>query len=130
MCTALEIIILSFCKHYFANNLQSAVMRIFGLVDMYINELCSFLKHLKQLLKTESDVNVVNSNGDAPIHSILKRGNSPKDRREIATLLMTLLTFSPVDVNLTNRDKMTPLHLAAQVGGRGRRRRRLWLILM
>ena len=30
---ALEIIILS----YFANNLQSAVMRIFGLVDMYIN---------------------------------------------------------------------------------------------
>ena len=93
-----------------------------------MNELCSFLKHLKQLLKTESDVNVVNSNGDAPIHSILKRGNSPKDRREIATLLMTLLTFSPVDVNLTNRDKMTPLHLAAQVGGRGRRR--LWLILM
>lgn len=46
----------------------------------------------------------------APIHSIVV-----SDSENRHSLLQTLLTYSPVDVNLKDLDGMTPLHLAVKV---------------
>ena len=67
----------------------------------------------KALQGTHTDINDKTSSGNAVIHSVIERtfGN----RRERVEFLLTLLTYTHADVNLTNGNQMTPLHLASQV---------------
>jgi len=58
------------------------------------------------------DANARDVNGDAPIHAIVKR---KKRNWEKLDLLVALLTYSNADVHLHTVNKMTALHLAAQV---------------
>ena len=58
------------------------------------------------------DANAHDVNGDAPIHAIVKR---KKRNWEKLDLLVALLTYSNADVHLQTVNKMTALHLAAQV---------------
>ena len=65
-----------------------------------------------QLQTPGVDANARNANGDAPVHAIVKR----KERhQEKLNLLVALLTYSNADVSLWTVNKMTALHLAAQV---------------
>lgn len=56
------------------------------------------------------DHNALDMNGDAPVHSYVRRRDKEKFK-----CLMTLLIHSDCDVNLANRDGQTALHLACEV---------------
>ena len=77
----------------------------------------SIFKELRGALPSR-DPNAKNSKNNAPIHSIvLYKLVGKKKKEERMHYLVTLLTFSKVDVNLMNGDGQTPLHLAVMVGG-------------
>ena len=62
------------------------------------------------------NANAVNAIGDAPIHAIVKSKSKRKaDRKEKVELLLALLTNSDADVDLQNGNRMTALHLTAEV---------------
>ena len=65
---------------------------------------------LKKLLMKVEDHNVLDFNGDAPVHSYIRRRDKEK-----FNCLMTLLIYSKCDVNLPNKDGQTALHLACEV---------------
>ena len=67
--------------------------------------------------KGETDPNSLNSEENAPIHSLVKRkAKGKKNQKEKMHLLVTLLTFGDVDINMLNGDGYTALHLAVKVG--------------
>ena len=75
---------------------------------LHIQSLAAFLngrgKHL--------ELNAINVRKEcAPIHSIIKSPRSDK-----FDVLYTLLVNGNVDIDLFDLDRMTPLHLAVQVG--------------
>lgn len=53
---------------------------------------------------------IPNEEGDFPLHSIVRQ-----HRQDKVDLLVTLLTYSTVDVNSQGRGGMTALHYAVQV---------------
>ena len=69
--------------------------------------LTHYTQHVMKLLFEVKDHNIQDANGDMPVHSYVK--NQRFD------CLMTFLIHSKCDVNLTNRDGYTALHLACQV---------------
>ena len=62
------------------------------------------------LLQSGIDVNKWNDDGEAPIHTILK-----KQRRDRYEFLLMLLVYSKAKVNLKTKSGYTPLHLAVEV---------------
>ncbi|KAL5457028.1 hypothetical protein EMCRGX_G034263 [Ephydatia muelleri] len=74
-------------------------------------------KNVEQLKKAlhnmKTDVNSRDGSGGALIHSLVERVFS--DKRERSEFLLTLLTYSSADINLTNGTQMTALHLTAQL---------------
>ena len=67
-------------------------------------------------MKEGADANGRQKNGDAPIHSIVKRrAKNSKERRERFDLLFTLLSHSNADVNAKTEGDMTALHFTVQV---------------
>ena len=65
---------------------------------------------LKKLLFEIEDHNALDSNGDAPLHSYVKRRD-----KERFDCLVTFLTYSKCDINYQNIDGQTALHLACKV---------------
>ena len=65
------------------------------------------------LLKFQGSVNLINRQGDALLHSLVK--TQFKKKRLKRDLLTALMTYSDADVNLKNDDMNTALHLAVQV---------------
>ena len=66
--------------------------------------------------KGETDHNSLNSEENAPIHSLIKKkARGKKRQREKMRLLVTLLTFGDVDIDMLNGDGYTALHLAVKV---------------
>lgn len=65
---------------------------------------------LKKLLVKVVDHNALDANGDAPVHSYVRRRDKEKFK-----CLMTLLIHGNCDVNLPNKDGQTALHLACEV---------------
>ena len=66
--------------------------------------------------KGETDPNSLNSEENAPIHSLVKRkAKGKKNQKEKMHLLVTLLTFGDVDIDMLNGDGYTALHLAVKV---------------
>ena len=61
------------------------------------------------MLESE-DHNVLDSNGDAPLHCYVKRTD-----KENYNCLIMFLTYSKCNVNLRNSDGQTALHLACKV---------------
>ena len=71
---------------------------------------------IEQLGRPGVNANGDTSNGDAPIHAIVKRKCKRKaDCKEKVDLLLALLTHSDADVNLQNANGMTALHFTAEV---------------
>lgn len=68
------------------------------------------LQELLKLLFKVTDHNALNQDGDAPLHSFVKRRDKEK-----FNCLMAFLIHSKCDVNLTNREGQTALHLACEV---------------
>ena len=68
------------------------------------------MQELKKLLVKVGDHNALDMNGDAPVHSYVRRRD-----KERFKCLMTLLVHSDCDVNLANKDGQTALHLACEV---------------
>ena len=68
------------------------------------------LQSLKKLVFEIEDHNALDSNGDAPLHSYVKR--TDKERFDC---LVTFLTYSKCDVNFLNIEGQTALHLACIV---------------
>ena len=62
------------------------------------------------LLQSGIDVSKLNDDGEAPIHTILK-----KRRRDRYELLLALLVYSKAKVNQKTKLGDTPLHLAVEV---------------
>ena len=75
------------------------------------------LQELREALeKGETDPNSLNSEENAPIHSLVKKkAKGKKNQKEKMHLLVTLLTFGDVDIDMLNGDGYTALHLAVQV---------------
>ena len=67
------------------------------------------MQALKKLLSKVEDHDAWDKNGDAPVHSYLRRRDKEK-----FNCLMTLLIHSHCDVNLANKDGQTALHLACE----------------
>ena len=65
------------------------------------------------LLKFQGNVNSLNRQGDALLHSLVKKQFKKRDLKR--DLLTALLTYSDADVNLRNEDMSTALHVAVQV---------------
>ena len=75
---------------------------------------CHIIQQFKKALHNiQTDVNSRNESGVALIHSLVERVFS--DKRERSEFLLTLLTYSSANINLTNGNQMTALHLVAQV---------------
>ena len=69
------------------------------------------IKVLLEILQRENtNPDVLNENGDAPLHSIVK-----SKRQDKVELLVTLFTHSTTNVNMQVANGMTALHFAAQV---------------
>ena len=69
-----------------------------------------YAQDLKKLLVKVGDHNALDMNGDAPVHSYVRRRDKQKFK-----CLMTLLIHSECDVNLANKEGQTALHLACEV---------------
>ena len=67
------------------------------------------------LLKFEDSVNSYNRQGDALLHSLVKKQFAKSKRYLKRDLLTALLTYSDAKVNLRNKDNNRALHLAVQV---------------
>lgn len=63
-------------------------------------------KHLKSL----TDHNAVNSDGDTLLHAYIRRKDKHKNE-----CLLTLLVYGNCDVDKENAHGFTPLHIAAEV---------------
>jgi ankyrin repeat protein len=60
-----------------------------------------------------TDHDTLDSNGDAPLHYLVKRKDGEKFK-----CLMAFLTYSKCNINMLNVDGLTALHLACQVNSR------------
>ena len=65
---------------------------------------------LKKLLFEIENHNALDSNGDAPLHSYVRRRD-----KESFDCLVTFLTYSKCDINYHNIEGQTALHLACKV---------------
>jgi hypothetical protein len=65
---------------------------------------------IKKLLFEIEDHNALDSNGDAPLHSYVKRRD-----KERFDCLVAFLTYSKCDINYQNIGGQTALHLACKV---------------
>ena len=63
-----------------------------------------------KLLFEIKDHNILDKNGETPLHSYVRRTDKEK-----FNCLMTFLIHSKCDVNLPNREGRTALHLACEV---------------
>lgn len=63
----------------------------------------------------KEDVNVYNNQGDALLHSLVKKPFKKRKMSLKRELLAALLTYSGAKVNEPNLFSLTPLHLAAKV---------------
>ena len=73
----------------------------------------STLQSLVEFLRSRNgrvDVNILDPQGEAPIHRLVK-----KKRKERVELLIALLTNSNADVNFGTARSMTALHFAVEV---------------
>ena len=78
-----------------------------------------FLQELREALEksTTKEMNAHNSQGYAPIHSLMKRSCvTDKEKLKRMELLVTLLTYGDVEVDQMNSQGDTALHMAVMVG--------------
>ena len=78
-----------------------------------------FLQELREALEksTTKEMNAHNTEGHAPIHSLIKRSCvTEKEKLKRMDLLVTLLTYGDVEVDQMNSEGNTALHMAVMVG--------------
>ena len=70
---------------------------------------------LSGLSSLKDEANILDSDGDAPIHYLAKCRGGVEDLEAAKTLVIKLLTYTNADVDLKNGSGRTALHIVAEV---------------